>query len=309
MRLRPVYKEKVWSGSQISALRKNAPAVNIGESWDITCRSDCDSIIENGYFAGRSFRHIVGKYSNEMLGDNITAETFPILIKLIGTGASLSVQVHPDDVYAAAVENCTGKTEMWYVMDAAPDAYLVAGLKKITKEQLRQSIAENRTEEYLNRLSVKQGDYLLIPSGMVHALGPGCFVAEIQQNSDITYRIYDYGRDRKLHITQAMDVVDLDVQPELYSVKTIKERNQAVTICKTRYFCIDRINVSDWFEIPYYDRCFRTLTCTDGTGCITDGTISERFYKGDSLFLPKNLQGYHLEGKCGVLLTTPVRTE
>lgn len=308
IRLSPVYRDKIWGGNQICSIREGASSDQIGESWDIACRTDCDSIVENGIYAGHAFREIVSLYKKELLGALWEEELFPILIKLIGTKEALSVQVHPDDAYAKCIENSTGKTEMWYVLQAEPEAYLIAGTKECTKEQLRQAVLENRAQEYMNQIPVSKGDYLLLPSGMVHALGPGCLVVEIQQNSDITYRIWDYGRPRELHIERAMDVIDVTLKPEINSDKNIEAVNLRVSICKTDYFCVDYVKTEGTFELLSDNLCFHTVTCISGDGKVTNGTACERLAVGDSVFLPPDLKGYRVEGSCSLLLTTPVKS-
>lgn len=308
IRLSPVYRDKIWGGNQIRGIRKGALSSRIGESWDIACRTDCDSMVENGIYAGHAFEEIVALYKKELLGEVWKEEPFPLLIKLIGTKEALSVQVHPDDTYAGHIENGIGKTEMWYVLRAEPGAYLIAGTKECTKEQLRQAVLENRAQEYMNQIPVRKGDYLLLPSGMVHALGPGCLIVEIQQNSDITYRIWDYGRPRELHIDRAMDVVDVTLKPEVNSDKNIKAVNSRVSICETNYFCIDYVNVSNAFELLFDEPCFHTVTCISGEGKVANDTGYEKFAIGDSLFLPPDLKGYRVEGSCSLLLTTPIKS-
>lgn len=305
IRLSPIYKEKVWGGNQISCLRGKIPSSGIGESWDIVCRDDCECRVENGAFAGKEFREILTEYPEEILGNQQGEKAFPILIKLIGTKEALSVQVHPDDTYAEAMENGVGKTEMWYVLSADSDAYLVAGTRNCTKEQFREAVMKGCPEECLNYMPVKKGDYLLLPSGMVHALGPGCLVAEIQQNSDITYRIWDYGRARNLHLERAMDVLDVEVKPDIHSSSSITAANQRIGICKTEYFQIDYINVDGKFPLPFDERCFHTVTCTAGRGVITYGSGRDEISLGDSLLLPADFSGGCVEGRCSLLFATP----
>lgn len=194
MRLSSIYREKIWGGTQIPRLRGEFSDRCIGESWDIACRSDSDNRVANGRFAGELFRTLAKRQGKALLGDGWSAASFPLLVKLIDAREPLSVQVHPDDGYAGRVEGCSGKTEMWYVLDAQPGACLIAGVRSCTKAELRDAVLAGRAEQYLNRIEVHRGDSITIPSGMVHALGAGCLVVEIQQNSDVTYRLFDYGR-------------------------------------------------------------------------------------------------------------------
>ena len=305
MRLSSIYREKIWGGTQIPRLRGEFSDRCIGESWDIACRSDSDNRVANGRFAGELFRTLAKRQGKALLGDGWSAASFPLLVKLIDAREPLSVQVHPDDGYAGRVEGCSGKTEMWYVLDAQPGACLIAGVRSCTKAELRDAVLTGRAEQYLNRIEVHRGDSITIPSGMVHALGAGCLVVEIQQNSDVTYRLFDYGRPRELQLERAMDVVDLGLQPAVDSAGGDDEANRALPLCHNAHFRVDRVNVRGRWRLPAGTGSFRTVTCVGGTGLLTGGSGSERLAKGDSLFLPAALEGCRVDGACTLLITTP----
>ena len=208
-----LYYEKIWGGRDFESFRENLPHGDIGESWDIACHHNGMSIVSNGYLKGKTFEELIKEYGTELLGESFENKEFPLLVKLINSKEKLSVQVHPSDEYAKRVENSLGKTEAWYVVDAKPGASLIVGTKNCDKAIFEKAIREGKTEEYLNKIEVKKGDCFLINSGLVHAICEGVIIAEIQQSSDITYRIYDYGRPREIHVEKSMDVIDFNLKP------------------------------------------------------------------------------------------------
>ena len=208
-----LYYDKVWGGRDLEEFRSNLPEGNIGESWDIACHENGTGIVANGRFKGMSFKELIENYKEEIFGESVKEE-FPLLVKLINSNENLSVQVHPNDEYAARVENSYGKTEAWYVVDAKEGAELIVGTNGCTKEEFEAAIKSGNVEDYLNRVKVNKGDAFLINSGLVHAICSGLVIAEIQQNSDITYRVYDYGRPREIHVEKSLEVIDFDLKPE-----------------------------------------------------------------------------------------------
>ena len=209
-----LYYDKVWGGRDLEDFRENLPEGNIGESWDIACHENGTGIVANGKFKGMTFKELIEKYNENIFGNAIKNNEFPLLVKLINSNENLSVQVHPNDEYARRVENSFGKTEAWYVVDAKEGAELIVGTNGCTKEQFEEAIKNNSVEDCLNRIKVKKGDAFLINSGLVHAICSGLVIAEIQQNSDITYRVYDYGRPREIHVEKSLEVIDFDLKPK-----------------------------------------------------------------------------------------------
>lgn len=195
-----LYCSKIWGGRDFEKFRSNLPEGDIGESWDVACHQNGVSIISNGKFKGIALDKLIKEYGSELLGRSVQNNEFPLLVKLINSKEKLSVQVHPNDDYAKRMENSLGKTEAWYVVDAKPNASLIIGTKDCDKEAFENAVREGKVENYLNKVEVKKGDCFLINSGLVHAICEGVIIAEIQQNSDITYRIYDYGRPREIHV-------------------------------------------------------------------------------------------------------------
>ncbi|MDU5111222.1 MAG: type I phosphomannose isomerase catalytic subunit, partial [Clostridium sp.] len=237
-----LYYEKVWGGRDLEEFRENLPSGNIGESWDIACHPNGMSIVSNGELKGKTFKKIIEMYGKDLLGEKVDVEEFPLLVKLINSKEKLSVQVHPDDEYAKKVESSLGKTEAWYVVDANPVASLIVGTKDCDKETFEKAIKEGRIEDYLNKIEVKKGDCFLINSGLVHAICEGVIIAEIQQNSDITYRIYDYGRAREIHVEKSLDVIKFDLEVLNLSGIEFKEYDEykKAILCKSTYFTIEK---------------------------------------------------------------------
>ena len=216
--LQGICKDYLWGGNRLrEEFGKESDADKIAESWELACHKDGSSILTSGSDAGLNLREYLDKNGTAVLGTNCAdCTTVPVLIKLIDAKQDLSIQVHPDDDYAMRVEGEAGKTEMWYIVDAAPHAALYYGLKQeVTKAEFEQRIHDQTLTEILNRVEVKPGELYFIPSGTLHAIGAGILLAEIQQNSNTTYRVYDYGRRgadgklRPLHIAKALDVTNL----------------------------------------------------------------------------------------------------
>ena len=215
-------------------------AKNVGESWELSAVAGNESVVANGEFAGRNIVELIKEYKADLLGEKVYAEsgdTFPILVKFIDARDDLSIQVHPDDELAAARHNGSkGKTEMWYVVKADKGAHLMSGMSlKITPEEYVRRIEDNTITDVLCDYKVKEGDVFFLPAGRVHSIGKGCFIAEIQQTSDITYRIYDFGRHgldgkpRELHVEQSKDAVDYSVLDD-YKTSYAPELNKAVSL-------------------------------------------------------------------------------
>ena len=220
LKFKPILFSKIWGGKKIKSLRSEGENLeNIGESWEVAAVNGYCSVVENGFLAENTLDELVDVYLGDLVGDEIFNEygEFPLLVKIIDAAQNLSIQVHPNDEIAAERHNSFGKTEMWYVLDAEPDAFLIAGFnRKITEKEYLKAIENNILEEYLNKIPIKKGDVMFIPAGCVHSIGKGSLILEIQQSSDITYRLYDYNRletnglPRELHTELAVDAIDFD---------------------------------------------------------------------------------------------------
>lgn len=302
-RLEPAYKDYIWGGHRLNnEYNKNSPYEKTAESWELSCHPDGLSVIKDGEFKGKTLKEIIDSHP-DILGENGNAfDFFPILIKLIDAADKLSVQVHPNDQYAMENENSSGKTEMWYVIDAEKDATLVYGLKKdITREQFQDYAKNGKIAEILNFVPVNKGDVFFIRSGMIHAIGKGILIAEIQQNSNLTYRVYDYdrkgtdGKTRPLHTEKALEIADLSkVQDGNFA--DIKQLSKNVKqLCKCKYFTVDEIKVEQSYELKN-DKSFICLTVTSGNGTISDLDVNA----GTSVFIPCGKKAV-IQGKMTVL--------
>ncbi|MCY6369884.1 type I phosphomannose isomerase catalytic subunit [Clostridium ganghwense] len=298
-----LYYEKIWGGRDLELFRENLPEGNIGESWDIACHSHGTSVVANGEFKGTKLDELIQLKAEEFIGTEISKEWFPLLIKLINAKDKLSVQVHPDDKYGKEVEGEMGKTEVWYVVEAFEGANLIVGTKEgCTKEQFKKSIEEGKLDEYMNKIPVKKGEVYFVKSGLIHAIGEGVIIAEIQQNSDTTYRVYDYNRGRELHINKALDVVDLRLGGNKSTgVKIEREGYDKTYLCLCKDFSLELYDVQKSFtEISDRER-FYAFTCVDGEGEIVYKEGIETIRKGDSVLIPAALGEYTFKGDMKVL--------
>lgn len=313
--LRPSGKDYLWGGERLKTeYGKHIDLSPLAETWECSGHPDGPSYAINGEFKGKSLAEITGVH-REWLGIKCNPENgFPILIKFIDAAKDLSVQVHPSDEYAKEHEHGqNGKTEMWYVLEAEPDAKLVWGFEhKVTKEMLRRNITDGCLSKDLHYVPVHKGDVFLIESGTVHAIGAGIILAEIQESSNLTYRLYDYnrvgkdGKKRELHFDKAVQVLNMN------PIKHTEQRNRAVhyyygcsreLLCRCKYFETERIQVKKGFSFSVLETSFQVLLCTDGEGGLeTDGSNRPlRFKKGSCIFLPANLGRCHVIGECDLL--------
>ncbi|WP_448820580.1 type I phosphomannose isomerase catalytic subunit [Cetobacterium sp.] len=293
--------KKIWGGRGFeTTLDFQLPTDELyGESWEVSCHQAGMSYVENGEFKGKSLEDIFKKYGTKLVGEEIVekyGEKFPLLIKYLDINDKLSVQVHPSDEYALRVEKEFGKSEVWYVMEASSDAKLILGLKKeITPEIYEEKVKRKDFTELFNEVSVKKGDFIDVKPGVVHGTLEGSIlICEIQQNSDTTYRIYDFDREvdgvkRELHLDKAMDVIQFGKDVNISSEDTRKKiRVQDATVeelIKGEYFSVDRLLVEGVFEDEAYKN-FKVYSILDGEGTLkSDGVVYE-VKKGDTYFIP-----------------------
>ncbi len=314
IKLEPVFKEIVWGGDRLkSDFGYEADLNNIAEAWVLTARSEGDNIIKNGELTGSSFTEYV-KSHKEVLGrKGEKYDEFPLLIKFIDANKDLSVQVHPDDEYAALHENSYGKTEAWYILDCEEGAELIYGFnKKITSEEFRDSIQNNTFLNYVNKVKVKKGDVFFIKSGTLHAIGGGILLAEVQQSCNTTYRVYDYGRlvngkPRELHVDKAVDVTVTDV-PERSGTADgapVKCGDATVTqLCSCEFFKMTSVELSGRHTVDVLDDSFLSILIFDGKGSITLNGSVVSVKKGDSVFIPAGSGEVALSGEFKALLST-----
>lgn len=311
IQLSPAGKDYLWGGTRLcTEYQKHLDCNPLAETWECSVHPDGASMVRNGEYAGKSLADVIALHP-EYLGKKYqNCSAFPILVKLIDAAQDLSVQVHPDDAYARLHEQENGKTEMWYIMDAFEDAHLVYGFKqKYSRQEIQSAIENHEIMKYLNKIPVKKGDVFFIPAGTVHAIGKGILLAEIQQNSNLTYRVYDYNRTdqhgakRELHVEKALDVMHLKPAPvrnsERKCLKTPDYRLETLCICD--YFQTEKINLYREFDFSVHTDSFQVLLCLDGIGTLTQGQECIRIRKGDCLFLPADSGKYKITG-CAELL-------
>lgn len=302
LKLKPACKDYVWGGRRLVEDFGVASNKIVAEAWMLSAHPDGASTVSGGQFDGKTLAEYIKLCGNEILGTNCqNFRDFPILIKLIDARENLSVQVHPTDDYALTHENQFGKTEMWYVLDTDENAFLYCGFKKkISREEFAARIKNNSLLEVLNAIPAKRGEVIYIPAGTIHALGKGVLVAEIQQNSNVSYRIYDYGRDRPLHIAQALDVTNLNPPNER------GESYPHVAACD--YFVVDKLDLDGKIlsqaQGTLDGKTFLHVMILGGEGTISSGDEEFSYGKGDSFFLTADAGDWLVRGSCDALLTT-----
>lgn len=294
----PILKTIIWGGSEICKFKEISPAQdNIGESWEISGVEGNVSSVSNGQLKGKKLDDILAEYKEQLLGKknyDRFGNTFPLLIKFIDARENLSIQVHPDDELAKKRHNSFGKTEMWYVINASEGAYLYSGFKKqLTPDEYVQSIEENTFVDYLDKQDVKPGDVFFLPAGRVHAIGAGTFIAEIQQTSNITYRIYDYkrtdanGNERELHTELAKDAIDFKLY-DRYSTDYTPKKDEVVLLESNIYFTTNLLELEKPLMRDYESiDSFIIYICMEGGAKITDDQANELSLKqGESVLIP-----------------------
>ena len=315
----PACKDYIWGGSRLKTdYHKRSPQPVVAESWELSCHPDGPSRVANGPLAGHTLPEALALMGPGCLGKRARRfDRFPLLIKLIDAEKDLSIQVHPDNDYALAHEGEYGKTEMWYVADAKPGASLLYGFEQeISRQELAQRMKDNTLLEVLHRQPVKAGDLLFIPAGTIHAICGGVLIAEIQQNSNTTYRVYDYGRlgadgkPRALHVEKALDVISIQKPAPLTAAptETSPAGNQRRRLARCPYFDGDGLQVQDAMTLETGEDSFCSLLFLEGQGQIQWQGGALPFSKGDSFFVPAGLGRFTLSGP-GTLLATQVGEE
>lgn len=298
-----IYFEKVWGSQTLSTIRDNVPEGDIGESWDVACHENAVSIVANGRYKGMRLDELIEEKKELLLGKEIVGRKFPLLIKFLSPSKKLSVQVHPDDEYAAKHEKGElGKTEAWYIVEAEEDAYIVLGTNGCTKDEFEKSIEDGTVEEYMNKINVKKGDVYYLKSGLIHTMGPGVIVAEIQQNSDTTYRVYDYGRGRETHIEKALDVIRFDYEGNRREGLLVERNGYNKTYyCLSEHFSLEVYDIFESITEKSDEDRFYIFTAVEGEGTIHYDGGEVDFKKGDSIFVPATLGEYSIQGDCRLI--------
>ncbi len=312
LKFHPLYKDYFWGGRELEKWGKKLPAGVVAESWEVSSHPHGESKVSNGEFSGMKLSKLTKEMGLKLVGKALgdrAIEKFPLLIKLIDANKKLSVQVHPKDEYARITENGElGKNEMWHVISARPGAQIVCGVStSVTREVFISSIKSNKIENCLSYLEVFPGDTIYIPAGIIHSIGEGIVLAEIQQNSNITYRIYDYdridseGNKRQLNIEKALEVIDFNNCKHLGKQKglaiRLKGKSTKTFLITNRYFSVEKYIIDDNIEeIADGDRFF-IFTCLYGEGQIHYLGGVESIVKGETILIPAALGEYKLKGK------------
>ena len=295
-RLQPVFKNYIWGGTRLIDQWGKIADAPLAESWELAAHSDGDNLIISGELSGMKLSDAAKKFPEIISTDYKPEKNFPLMVKLLDAKNYLSIQAHPDNDYARVHENSYGKTELWYVLEHEPDAFIYMGFnKKITRDEFKEAILTNTLTNYLNKIPVHKGDTFYIAPGTIHALGSGILVAEIQESSNITYRVFDYGRGRELHIDKALDVVK--TYPVDYSAP--KRSGDVITDCEKFYARVIELNE---FSIAPCNKFYFGL-CLDGEYKIKCGESYEILKRGENIFIPANSSSCECYGSGKFLLT------
>jgi mannose-6-phosphate isomerase len=313
----PVYKDYLWGGRHLERFGRKLPQGIVAESWELSTHPDGVSVIANGEYAGVAFPDYLKTFEELALGRGFSTDhagDFPLLIKWIDAHQKLSVQVHPNDEYAETYEQGQrGKNEMWYILDAEPGARIIYGVKpRVDRTSFAKAVEEGRLEQCLQSLEVFPGDVIEIPAGVVHGLGEGILLAEIQQSSNLTYRIYDYdrvdaeGRTRPLHIERALEVIDFEPVKRISVKRNIPEErlNEDVfftTLTANPYFIVEKYRMDKSLKAVAQGERFAVWMVVEGSGSLSFAGEELPVNMGDTIFIPAVMGGYELRGALTVL--------
>ena len=305
LKFTPILKEKIWGGDKlISQLHKESNQKKIGESWEISDVEGDTSVVANGQLKGKDLKELISIYKESLVGKSVYdkfKEKFPLLIKFIDAKEALSIQLHPHDDLAKERHNSFGKTEMWYVMQADEEANLIVGFKKnTTKEEYLTHLNSKSLIDILNVDKVEKGDVYFIPTGRVHAIGAGVLLAEIQQTSDITYRIYDWDRQddegnyRELHTELALDAIDYQAK-EVYYTNYNKTQNKSTEVVTCPYFTTKVLPVNGEVDVNHADiDSFLIYMCVEGNVTFTSNNSMETLKMGETLLVPADVKEFKI---------------
>lgn len=323
LKFKPRVKERIWGGSAI--LKKKGSAVSrlakdklYGESWDLSAVKGDVSVVTNGFLKGNNLEEIIEVYMGELMGEAHFERfglEFPLLVKYLDCCDKLSVQVHPDDALAEERHGSYGKTEAWYIADCKPGAAIYLGFKdlSLSREEYIAAVSESRLEELLNRVEVKKGDIFFIPAGTVHALGAGIEVVEVQQTSDVTYRIYDWdrvdatGKGRELHTALAVDAIDFEADADLLHKSYDLQRGDEVKAIDSKFFTMSLLDVADYklLDRSALDSFIIYIALSGNMTVKADGN-AESLSEGELVLIPAECCEVEFEG-CGRLMEVYIR--
>lgn len=314
LKFNTIFKDKLWGGEKIKTVlgKDFAPLPNCGETWELSGVKGNISQVSNGDLKGQLLTQVIDESAQELLGKRITAQygkEFPLLIKFIDANQDLSIQVHPDDKLAQKRHNSFGKTEMWYIMQADQGSSLISGFNQdLDKTSYKKAFDEGRLTEILNREEVRAGDVFFLPAGRVHTIGKGLLLAEIQQTSDITYRIYDFdriddqGNKRELHVEEALDAIDYKKYDQYKTLYT-DQQNERVDLVKCQYFTSNKLDLTETYSVNHGGLdCFKIYICLEGNASLTYAGGSETLQMGEVILVPASMEQYQIETSSGVKL-------
>lgn len=310
LQFQPILKDRIWGGTKLrDYLNKPISSDITGESWEISTVENDVSVVSNGAFEGKSLNEIIALYPNELLGTRVHEQfgnQFPLLFKYLDAREDLSIQVHPNDELAQRRHNSFGKTEMWYVMQADKEARLIVGfIEKSSKEEYVHHLENKTLLSILDSKKVQKGDVFFLNTGTVHAIGAGTVIAEIQQTSDITYRLYDFdrvdanGNTRELHIDLALDAINYDVVEAERKYK--KEENASNEIATCQYFTTNFIPLDGTVKVFSNKETFRVYMCVDGKFELTLNDKTYNYKTGDTVLIPAQTDDFTLTGNASIL--------
>lgn len=306
LKMKPVFKEMIWGGKKLrDVYGYDIPSDHTGEAWTISAHKNGNCMIENTEYAGMTLAQLFDEH-RELFG-NIDGDQFPLLVKFIDANDNLSVQVHPDDAYAAKYENSLGKTECWYVLQADEGTQMVMGHHAKTKEEFVKAVEEDDYDHLLNTFKIKEGDFFYIPSGTLHAICRGSLIYEAQQSSDITYRVYDYhrkqkdGSERQLHVQQSIDVtkVPADIAQQNDFVSSDLENGSRTTLIESEFFTVDKYDLNGKNTI-INDKPFQMVSVIEGSGTLDTMEVK----KGDNFVICSDQQETILDGTMQVMIAS-----
>lgn len=317
LKFKPIYKDKIWGGTRLKTLfnKDFSPLPNCGESWELSGVEENLSVVENGFLAGNNISELIEIYMGELVGERVFEKfgnSFPLLVKLLDTESYLSIQVHPDDVYGMEHHNSQGKTEMWIVLDAQPGAEIITGFNRnVDKETYIEHLESGILKEILNVELAHPGDVFFIPAGRIHAIGANITLLEIQQASDVTYRVYDWDRKdetgnyRELHTERAVEVLDFK-KYDSYKTDYQLTENEMTDLVKCPYFTTRMIEFTKDREMDYsFIDSFVLYSCIEGNCMVNFPEGVEVLQAGNIMLIPADIKNITLvpQGKCKVVET------
>lgn len=307
LKFKPVFHYRIWGGDKLKTVfHKNYTEDSIGESWEISAVPGSETIVEDGVYKGKTINELIGAFKGEFLGEEVYekyGDEFPLLIKFIDAQQPLSIQVHPNNKLARQRHDCLGKNEMWYIMPSDKEAKITVGFnKQLTPDSYQEHLKNNTLTDVLNEFPVKAGDAFYIPTGRVHAIGAGVVLAEIQQSSDVTYRIYDYDRNdiktgvkRQLHTDLALDAIDFELH-DTYQTKYTRKKNYPNKLINSPYFKTNFLKVKGSQKRNLSKiNSFVIYMCVKGSASFIHKDESYSIKQGECLLLPAGIDQFDIE--------------